>query len=119
MVTGLARFPNDPEAWVSDLSDVRLVVEARGRNCEGAVDVTSFEQGTRPPDEPYRVAADIVEQRVADVLEPYDPADRGGHLAADAREQAESVLSGRVDLAPEPKVADYEDPFALEGMEEG
>jgi hypothetical protein len=37
---GLARFPGDPEAWVSDRGDVKRVVEARGWKCQGSVEVT-------------------------------------------------------------------------------
>src|SRR5215831_11419922 len=44
-LSGLARYPNDPEAWVSDLSDVARVVRGRGWNCEGAVDIECFERG--------------------------------------------------------------------------
>jgi hypothetical protein len=64
------------------------------------------------------VAGDIVETRVVDELEPYDPRERTRRIIDDVRDRAESVLSGRVDLTPEPKVDDYEDPFAVEGMQE-
>src|SRR5271154_7062156 len=30
---GLARFPGDPEAWVSGRGDVQRVIEERGWNC--------------------------------------------------------------------------------------
>jgi hypothetical protein len=117
-LSGLARYPNDPEAWVSDLSDVGRVVRERGWNCEGALDVTSFGPGPArdvPPD--YDVAPDIVDARVEVELEPYDPPDRTGRRAADARERLIAELTGRVDLSPEPKVAPYEDPFECPGME--
>lgn len=39
-IGGLARFPGDPEAWVSDRGDVKRVVEKRGWKCEGSVGVT-------------------------------------------------------------------------------
>jgi hypothetical protein len=64
----------------------------------------------------YAVAPDIVERRVADELEPYDPRERTARLADDARDRAEALLSGRTD-ATAPRVADYDDPFALPGME--
>jgi len=37
---GLARFPGDPEAWVSDRGDVKRVIEKRGWKCQGSVEVT-------------------------------------------------------------------------------
>jgi hypothetical protein len=117
-LSGLARYPNDPEAWVSDLSDVGRVVRERGWNCEGALDVTSFPQGVVAdlvPD--YDVAPDILEGRVEAELEPYDPPDRTDRRAADARERLIAELTGRVDLSPEPKVSAYEDPFEFPGME--
>jgi hypothetical protein len=117
-LSGLARYPNDPEAWVSDLSDVGRVVRERGWNCEGALDVTSFPQGVvadMVPD--YDVAPDILEGRVEAELEPYDPPDRTARRAADARDRAAAQLTGRVDLSPKPRVAPYDDPFGRPGME--
>lgn len=37
-VGSIARFPGDPEAWVSDRGDVKRVVEKRGWKCQGAVE---------------------------------------------------------------------------------
>jgi hypothetical protein len=36
---GLARFPGDPEAWVSGRGDVQRLVEKRGWKCQGSVEV--------------------------------------------------------------------------------
>ena len=117
-LAGLARYPNDPEAWVSGLSDVRRVCEARGWNCEGAVDVSSYEaDGSGELARDYEVADDIVEQRLAAELEPYDAGDRTPRRTEDLRDRAVSELSGRVDLDPEPRVAPYDDPFTRPGME--
>lgn len=38
-VSGLARFPGDPEAWVSGRGDVQRTLERRGWGSEGAVNV--------------------------------------------------------------------------------
>jgi hypothetical protein len=63
---GLARYPGDPEAWVSGRGDVRRVVEGRGWGCQGSVNVKA-----RPlqPERPGpAVAEDIVEAKVAERL---------------------------------------------------
>ena len=38
-LSGLAERPGDPRAWISDRHDVQKVIEERGWNCEGAVNV--------------------------------------------------------------------------------
>jgi hypothetical protein len=38
-IGGLARYPGDPEAWVSDRGDVKRVIEKRGWRCQGSVEV--------------------------------------------------------------------------------
>ena len=59
----LARFPGDPEALVSDRSDIRRVAEKRGLGVECGPVKTKMREA--PPDEePYRVAPDIVEREV-------------------------------------------------------
>jgi hypothetical protein len=40
-LSGLARFPGDPQAWVTSKSDVKKLCESRGWGCEGAVKVTA------------------------------------------------------------------------------
>ena len=40
-IGGLARFPGDPHAWVSDRGDVKRIVEGRGWKCEGSVEVNN------------------------------------------------------------------------------
>lgn len=40
---GLAKYPGDPKAWVDGRGDVKKVCEERGWNCEGSVNVKSFE----------------------------------------------------------------------------
>jgi hypothetical protein len=46
---GLARYPGDPDAWVSDRGEIRKKVEARGIGCEGAVNVKPNEDFAPPP----------------------------------------------------------------------
>jgi len=59
-LSGLARFPGDPEAWVSDRSDVKRVLENRGWGAEGAV-TTKVRELDQPP-EITPVAPHIVER---------------------------------------------------------
>jgi hypothetical protein len=60
----LARYPGDPEAWVSDLHDVKTKCEERGWGCEGAIKVEAREGEVTPGR--YQVADDIVEACVDD-----------------------------------------------------
>jgi hypothetical protein len=63
---GLARFPGDPEAWVSDRGDVQRRLEERGWGSDGLVKVKAREP-EREPERPA-VAPDLVDQKVlADV----------------------------------------------------
>jgi hypothetical protein len=59
---GLARFPGDPEAWVSGRGDVKRVCESRGWGCTGAVEVKRQEPLTPAPVK--AVADDIVKDLV-------------------------------------------------------
>lgn len=63
---GLARYPGDPEAWVSGRGDVKRVCEERGWHCEGAVKVKGAEADGPPPHVP--LAEDIVDHHTANVL---------------------------------------------------
>lgn len=38
-LSGLARFPGDPQAWVTSKSDIKRLCESRGWGCDGAVKV--------------------------------------------------------------------------------
>lgn len=65
-LSGLARYPGDPEAWVSGRGDVQRVCEQRGWGCEGSVNmpvrkVAELSGGG--------IAPDIVERRVSEILE--------------------------------------------------
>ena len=105
-IAGLARFPGDPEAWVSGLSDVRRICTDRGWNCHGAFEYEAPEAWSPPaPDVP--VAADIVAEHVAAELESYDSGEITPRLTADVTERIESLLAGRVDNGQELHVNDY------------
>lgn len=83
-VSGLARYPGDPEAWVSSRGDVRRVCEQRGWGCTGAVEVPVSKIAETGG--PYRVADDLVEAR-ADVLAREEPEASRADLLIKAREQ--------------------------------
>jgi hypothetical protein len=83
-LSGLARFPGDPEAWVSGRGDVERVIDRHGWGAEGSV--------TRPlrnvaEPEVIPVAPDIVDAKVADILAGVDPRDRPRVDVEDLREQ--------------------------------
>ena len=61
----IARFPADPEAWVSGPSEVKAVLEARGWGCEGDIAVKAREV---PPPADVPIAEDLVEDLVEDRL---------------------------------------------------
>jgi len=65
-ITQLCRkgMPNDPEAWVDSLDDVRRVCEKRGWGCDGAVKVSQPSISVEDP-EPC-IADDIVESMIED-----------------------------------------------------
>jgi len=61
----LARFPGDPEGWVSDRGDVKRRLEQRpGWSSKGMVD----HQGERQAPKEVEIAEDLVQQEVAEIL---------------------------------------------------
>ncbi len=64
-LSGLARYPGDPEAWVSGRDDVRRVCEKNNFSCEGAVSVKSQKLGA--PEE-VGIAEDLVQDALATEL---------------------------------------------------
>jgi hypothetical protein len=60
-ISGLARFPGDPEAWVEGRGDVQKLVESRGWGCEGTVNVKKREL-LNPPEPGPEVAPDLLEK---------------------------------------------------------
>lgn len=105
-ISGLARFPGDPEAWVSGLSDVKRICTDRGWNCHGAFEHEAPEPLFSPaPDVP--IAEDIVYQHVSNELAAYDPRELTPQLADDTKERLTNLLSGKVDAGQDLKVTDY------------
>jgi hypothetical protein len=105
-IAGLARYPNDPEAWVSDRSDVLRVCRDRGWSCDGLVEFKAPPAEAPPQDTP--IGEDILESHVQACLRGYDPAERTPRLTEDIREACRQELTGEVDLGGGPKVSDWE-----------
>jgi hypothetical protein len=85
----LARFPGDPEAWVSGTGDVKRICEQRGWGCSGQVNVQQprYKDTPSPLGGPYRVADDIVDRHVEQRL-AQDPG-----LASKREEVREAVAT--------------------------
>jgi hypothetical protein len=113
-LAGLARFPGDPEAWISGQSDVLRICRDRGWNCHGMVDYEA-PPVEATPDIP--IGEDIVDFHVNSCLEAFDERERTPQLIEDIRETVTQELTGEVDLSPDPRVSDYDDPWALPGMQ--
>lgn len=104
-ISGLARFPNDPTAWVSSRADVLRICSDRGWNCHGMVEHEAPKDFEPEPDIP--IASDIVEQHVAACLRAFPEGDHTPRLEADIREQVTKELSGEIELDDSPHVGDY------------
>jgi hypothetical protein len=88
-ISTLARYPGDPQAWVSDLHDVRARCEERGWGCEGAIKVAPRED--RAPVGRYQVAEELVEDYTDDVV--MENPDLGARRS-EVREEVATRLSG-------------------------
>ena len=62
-VHGLARFPGDPEAWVSSRGEIADRCRERGWNCKGQVNVKGDQYAEPKPDIP--LDPDLVTEEVA------------------------------------------------------
>lgn len=78
----LARFPGDPEAWVSSRGDVQKVLEDRGWGSDGLVNVKAKprEEATKPVD----VSEDILERETSKAAIP-------GMKAKDRKDLRETI----------------------------
>lgn len=99
-LAGLARFPGDPEAWVSGTSDVLRICSNRGWNCHGAVEYEAPDsypvvEADKPKDCP--IAPDILQEQVAARLSEYDPREVTPRLAEDIADHEMRRLSGEID----------------------
>lgn len=66
-ISGLARFPGDPQAWISDRDDIKRICEKNNYNCEGEFNITA--RNDVPPKPPVDLAPQLVEQGVRDLLQ--------------------------------------------------
>ncbi len=104
-LSGLARYPGDPAAWVSGRGDIRRLVEDRGWGCSGAVNVPRREV---EPMKDIPVSAEIVGQYAARLRR-----DNPSLSALDAWEKAQAIRSGQGDPGP-PRVSTPEGEAAVE-----
>lgn len=95
---GLADYPGDPTAWVSDRGDVLRVARMKNMKVTGDVNYTPHEVD---PGEDIPIAREILEREVERAMEQ-DP----GRRLADVEEQQFNRLTGKVDLSPELLVKD-------------
>jgi hypothetical protein len=65
-LSGLARFPGDPEAWVDSRGDVERVLTKRGWGSEGTVNVKPRETQEAPEAGPA-MAPDLVEKYATEI----------------------------------------------------
>jgi hypothetical protein len=86
-IRGLARFPGDPQAWVSGRGDVSRIAEERGWGVHGAVEV---ERREVEPEPDITVADDIVADLATDLVEE-------GMDPREATQLARDIRSGKVD----------------------
>lgn len=86
---GLAEYPGDPEAWVSDRHDVLRVAREKGLQVHGAVEHTPPERATPGV---VDIAPDLVARDVEAVL-----ASEGGRRE-DVEERVRAVRTGAIDL---------------------
>ena len=89
-LSGLANYPGDPTAWVSDRGDVlRVAREKNLRILDGYVTHEPVERASVPDVE---IAPDLIESEVDDILDS-DP----GARREDVRERVYALRTGRVD----------------------
>jgi len=104
-LSGMARFPNDPEAWVSSRDDVVRLCAERGWNCHGLVE---HEAPAAEPTPDIPIAPEIVDQHVEACLRAFDPGEQTPQLKADIRERVTQELTGELELDDSAHVRDYE-----------
>jgi hypothetical protein len=91
----LAEKPLDPNAWMSDDTDIRRRCEEKGWSCDGAVQVKGPTIDT-PDAKPYQVAPDIVQKRI-DEIELDEGVKLTGRERMDIQENLTTKLSGTQD----------------------
>ena len=90
---GLADYPGDPTAWISDRGDVLRVAREKGYKVDGYVNYQPPE--AEPMADVDGVAPELIEDEVQTIL-----ASNPGARADDVREHITDLRSGRVDPNP-------------------
>ena len=73
-MSSLARFPGDPEAWVSGKGDAERILDERGWGSEGLINRPVRNEA--PPKEHVPVASEVLQEAVIDRMQ--DVVDAGG-----------------------------------------
>lgn len=63
--SGLARFPGDPAAWISDTGDLRKRCETMGKSCTGIIEYQAPQQ---PPPPSKALGEDIVQRLMTETI---------------------------------------------------
>lgn len=104
----LAEFPGDPRAWVSSRGEVEALCLERGYSCDGAVSVKSEPRHCGDDGGPYRVAPDLIDREVDEILEENPGADREA-----VEERVRDLREGRINNH-EPNVDWMNNPDTIE-----
>lgn len=97
-MSGLARYPGDPRAWVDSIADVKKIAQEDNLNWSyaGKVMHEAREPDKAPDDKPYAVAPDLIEKRVAKAVEANPDLKHQPKKLADVREKIKTKAAGRM-----------------------
>lgn len=88
-VSGLARYPGDPRAWIGSRGEIKDICQAEGWGARGSVDIAPAERKEVPVCGP--LADDIVDNAVADIIDSH-PEPKGVDVT-ECREAVRQQLS--------------------------
>jgi len=98
---GLADYPGDPTAWVGSQADVLAVAKAKNMTVHGYVEHEGYRPDMPSPDElasrPYKVADDLIEHEVDDLLGDTPVSDQ---VRNEVASQVRDLREGKFDPNP-------------------
>jgi hypothetical protein len=97
-MSGVARFPGDPRAWVDSMADVRKICEEDNLSWQyaGKVLHEAREPEADSDDKPYAVAPDLIEKRLKKAVEANPDLKHQPKKLADEREKIAKKAAGRM-----------------------